>query len=63
MLSKEANGLTQTQLNDKATQYFDANITNTEAKNIAVTPVFTHSAGRKLRAQRFGERDQSTCAS
>jgi Flp pilus assembly protein TadG len=41
MLSKEANGLTQTQLNDKANQYFTANITNTEAKNIIVTPTFT----------------------
>ena len=41
ILSKEANGLTQTQLNDKATQYFDANITNTEVKNRAVTPVFS----------------------
>ena len=41
MLSKEANGLTQTQLNEKATQYFTANISNTEAKNIVVTPVFS----------------------
>ena len=41
ILSKEANGLTQTQLNDKATQYFNANITNTEAQNIVVTPVFS----------------------
>ena len=40
-LSKEANGLTQTQLNDKATQYFNANFSNTDAKNITVTPVFT----------------------
>src|SRR6186997_723969 len=41
ILSKEANGLTQTQLNDKATQYFNANISNSEAKNIVVTPVFS----------------------
>ena len=40
-LSKEANGLTQTQLNEKATQYFTANISNSEAKNIVVTPLFT----------------------
>ena len=40
-LSKEANGLTQTQLNQKATQYFAANMHNTEAKNITVTPLFT----------------------
>ena len=40
-LSKEAVGLTQTQLNEKATQYFNANISNSEAKNITVTPVFT----------------------
>src|SRR5262245_51512970 len=42
MLSKEANGLTQQQLNDKATQYFTANISNNEAKNIVVTPVFSN---------------------
>ncbi len=41
MLSKQANGLTQTQLNEKATQYFTANMSNSEAKNITVTPVFT----------------------
>jgi Flp pilus assembly protein TadG len=41
MLSKEAQNLTPTQLNDKARQYFTANISNTEAKNIVVTPVFT----------------------
>jgi Flp pilus assembly protein TadG len=41
-LSKEANGLTQEQLNEKATQYFSANISNTEAKNIVVTPVFSN---------------------
>jgi Flp pilus assembly protein TadG len=40
-LSKEANGLTQTQLNEKATQYFNANITNSAAKNIVVTPLFS----------------------
>ena len=40
-LSKEANGLTQDQLNAKATQYFTANISNSEAKNIVVTPVFS----------------------
>ena len=40
-LSKEANGLTQEQLNQKATQYFTANMHNSEAKNITVTPVFT----------------------
>ena len=41
ILSKEANGLTQDQLNTKATQYFDANITNVEVKNRLVTPVFS----------------------
>src|SRR5262245_31749693 len=40
-LSKEANGLTQAQLNEKATQYFNANIANNEAKNIVVTPTYT----------------------
>ncbi len=41
ILSKEANGLTQDQLNTKATQYFDANITNVEVKNRFVTPEFS----------------------
>ena len=40
-LSKEAQGLTQTQLNDKATQYFNASFSNAEAKNITVTPLMT----------------------
>ena len=40
-LSKEANGLTQTQLNDKATQYFNASFSNASAKNVVITPVFT----------------------
>jgi Flp pilus assembly protein TadG len=40
-LSKEAQGLTQTQLNNKATQYFNASFSNAEAKNIAVTPLMT----------------------
>src|SRR3954462_9932761 len=41
ILSKEADGLTQTQLNNKATQYFDANITNTEVQGRVVTPLFS----------------------
>ncbi|MEJ0074732.1 MAG: pilus assembly protein [Alphaproteobacteria bacterium] len=41
MLSKEADTLTPTQLNQKATQYFTANITNTEAQSIVVTPTFS----------------------
>ena len=40
-LSKEAQGLTQTQLNEKATQYFNASFHNNEAKNITVTPLLT----------------------
>ena len=40
-LSKEAQGLTQTQLNEKATQYFNASFSNSEAKNITVTPLLT----------------------
>lgn len=41
ILSKEANGLNETQLKDKATQYFDANITNLEVQNRDVRPTFT----------------------
>jgi Flp pilus assembly protein TadG len=40
-LSKEANGMTQTQLNEKALQYFTVNMHNSEAKNVTVTPVFS----------------------
>lgn len=41
MLSKEAVGLTQTQLNSRATQYFNASFDNNSAKNVTITPVFT----------------------
>jgi len=40
-LSKEAVNLTEQERNDKATQYFNSNFNNIEAKNITVTPVFT----------------------
>jgi Flp pilus assembly protein TadG len=40
-LSKEASALTEAQRYQKANQYFTANFSNTEAKNMTVTPVFT----------------------
>jgi Flp pilus assembly protein TadG len=40
-LSKEAQGLTATQLQAKATTYFNANFNRTEAGTIVVTPTFT----------------------
>src|SRR5687768_702773 len=40
-LSKEAVGLTQEVLNDKATKYFNASFANLEAKNMTVVPVLT----------------------
>jgi len=45
-LSKEAVGLTQEQLNTKATQYFTASFANLDAKNMTVVPVLvTPQAG------------------
>jgi len=45
-MSKEAVGLTQAQLNDKATQYFNASFANLDAKNMTVVPVLvTPQAG------------------
>jgi Flp pilus assembly protein TadG len=41
MLSREANGLTPAQLQEKATQYFTANFKRPEGKNLVVTPTFT----------------------
>ena len=53
ILSKEANGLTQTQLNDKATQYFDANITNIEVKNIASSRRYSRPRRREISCSTF----------
>jgi len=45
-MSKEALGLTQEQLNTKATQYFTASFANLDAKNMTVVPVLvTPQAG------------------
>ena len=45
-MSKEAIGLTQEQLNTKATQYFNASFANLDAKNMTVVPVLvTPQAG------------------
>jgi Flp pilus assembly protein TadG len=45
-MSKEAVGLTQEQLNTKATQYFNASFANLDAKNMTVVPVLvTPQAG------------------
>jgi Flp pilus assembly protein TadG len=45
-MSKEAVGLTQQQLNDKATNYFNASFANLDAKNMTVVPVLvTPQAG------------------
>jgi len=45
-MSKEAVGLTQEQLNTKATQYFTASFANLDAKNMTVVPVLvTPQAG------------------
>ena len=45
-MSKEAIGLTQEQLNTKATEYFNASFANLDAKNMTVVPVLvTPQAG------------------
>ncbi len=41
MLSKEAVGLTETQLQEKATAYFQAVFQNSEANNVVLTPTLT----------------------
>jgi Flp pilus assembly protein TadG len=40
-LSKDAANLTQMQLSEKATGYFNANFNNAAAKNVTVTPTYT----------------------
>jgi Flp pilus assembly protein TadG len=41
MLSKDAQSLTESQLNQKATSYFNALFNRTDVKNIQITPVLT----------------------
>lgn len=58
MLAKEASGLTQAQLAQKAQTYFELNFHSSEAKNIAVTPTFSNVGGvTKISLQSTGSVD------
>jgi Flp pilus assembly protein TadG len=58
MLAKEASGLTQAQLTQKAQSYFQINFNNSEAKSITVTPTFSNANGvNKIALQSTGSVD------
>jgi Flp pilus assembly protein TadG len=48
MLSKSASSLSQTQMNTKATQYFNALFNRTDVANIAITPTYTTTGGSQV---------------
>jgi Flp pilus assembly protein TadG len=48
MLSKDASSLTASQLSTKATAYFQALFNRSEAKNLAITPVYSTTGGSQL---------------
>jgi Flp pilus assembly protein TadG len=48
MLSKDASSLSSSQLQQKASDYFNAMFTRTEAKNVKVTPSFSSADGSTL---------------
>jgi len=48
MLSKDASGLTPSQLSTKATAYFQALFNRPEAMNVAITPVYSTTNGSSL---------------
>jgi Flp pilus assembly protein TadG len=48
MLSKDASSLTASQLSTKATAYFQALFSRPEAKNLAITPVYSTTGGSQL---------------
>jgi len=48
MLSKDATTLTPSQLTTKATAYFNALFNRSEAKSLAITPVYSNTAGSQL---------------
>src|SRR5262249_37758786 len=48
MLSKEASTLTTSQIQQKATNYFNALFNRTEVSNIVITPTYTNSNGSQI---------------
>ena len=52
MLSKNVATLTTTQMNQKATDYFNTLFTRTDATNVVITPTYTNTAGLADRAHR-----------
>ena len=48
MLSKSVTGLTQEQINQKASDYFNALFNRTDVTNIVITPVYTTTDGAQL---------------
>ena len=53
MLSKDASTLTASQLQTKATAYFNALFTRPEANGLTVTPVYTTAGGSQLVIRRL----------
>jgi len=47
-MAKAAPGLTQTQLQEKTTAYFNAMFSHTDAKNVTVTPAYSTTGGSQL---------------
>ena len=56
MLSKSVTGLTQEQVNQKASDYFKALFNRTDVTNIVVTPVYTTTDGAQIVRDRKGQR-------
>jgi Flp pilus assembly protein TadG len=48
MLSKNVATLTTTQMNQKATDYFNTLFTRTDATNVVITPTYTNTAGSQI---------------
>jgi Flp pilus assembly protein TadG len=48
MMSKNVNGMTQSQINTQATNYFNALFNRTDVSNIQITPTYTQSNGTQI---------------
>ena len=59
MLSKEAGGLTATQITQKGTDYFNAMYRRPEARNIVITSTYTTTGGTQLTVSGKGKIDTS----
>ena len=54
-LAREVTSLTPAQLNQKALDYVQANLTNTDIKDLKVTPTFSSDPGGELKLQASGK--------